>query len=75
MSTELIYIAPLWEVRRLGCGWYQGETPLWPAPTQRTQDPHEALRWIERQVEQHLAGCGWVRNSLNTTAAPGQGQI
>ena len=54
MATEFIYDTPLWKVRRLGDGWYQGETPLWKSPTRRTRDFVEARRWIETQVERYL---------------------
>lgn len=54
MATEFIYDTPLWKVRRLGDGWYQGETPLWESPTERTRDFEEARRLIEDQVERYL---------------------
>ena len=65
MATEFIYDTPLWKVRRLGDGWYQGETPLWPAPTTRTRDHEEARRWITAQVRSCLAEAGYVPSGLS----------
>lgn len=49
--SELIFDTPPWKVRRLGDGWYQGETPLQMGVTTRTRDFDEARRWIETQVD------------------------
>ena len=62
--TEFIYDTPLWKVRRVGSGFYQGETPLWPAPTVRTSDFQEARWWIEYQVNQFLEENGYIKVEL-----------
>ena len=58
--TEFIYNTPLWKVRRLGEGWYQGESNLLPVPTPRTEDPQEARRWITARVNAFLVENGYV---------------
>lgn len=64
-ATTYIYDTPLWKVRRLGDGWYQGETPLWTGVTERTRDFQEARRWIETQVERFLASLGYMRGVVS----------
>lgn len=60
MATEFIYETRLWKVRRLGDGWYQGETPLWPGVTCRTRNHEEARRWMIERVRRFLADNGYV---------------
>jgi hypothetical protein len=62
-STEFIYDTPLWKVRRLGDGWYQGETVLWAAPTVRSKDFQESRKVIEYQVGEFLADLGYFRGA------------
>lgn len=71
MATEFIYDTPLWKVRRLGDGWYQGETPLWETPTSRTKDFQEARRWIETQVERYLDNARAIASRARTDRTEG----
>lgn len=70
MATEFIYDTPLWRVKRLGDGWYQGETQLWPGVTERTRDFEEARRWIETQVDRFLADLGYTKVTVPQSFDP-----
>lgn len=60
--NEFIYKTPLWRVRRLDGGWYQGESPLFAAPTGRTIDFQEARKMIECRVEIFLKDNGYIKD-------------
>lgn len=60
--TEFIYDTPLWKVRRLGEGWYQGESVLFNAPLPRTRDHSRARVEIEVQVRRLLSDEGYEYN-------------
>lgn len=58
-TSRYIYETPLWKVCELPDGFYQGETPLFQAPTVRTRNPEEARQWITEQVRRFLAENGY----------------
>ena len=60
VSEEIDLTLLAGRVRLLGDGWYQGESPLFPAPTARAREHVEARRWITARVQSCLAENGYV---------------
>lgn len=45
-ATDIIMVGPNWCVKRLGGGWYRGESSVFSTSTGWTKDPNEAKQWI-----------------------------